>query len=439
MRTRVQNADQMSQVDYRLRNNLTGVYTDYPAVTRLTASSRKRMEDVVTPWFSKRRSQGEVIMNPMTSISGELQSPMRDYAYSYRRTRLSDNVIDQDATWVYLSAGQPESYYDGCSWAITPSINTPQYATQVAGYPQVAESEIQSMRDQTLIQAHANVSSPDMLALVSLFEIEKSVESLCRLSTLLSRFYHWLLVRGRRDLTRRGLVKRGCEAASQWLEYRYGFMQLYYDAVSIGKLLGRDGKQRRVFTSAMRTVAEPLMETWDSQTASSTLHLTRLRENEVRVVSGVLCSIKPTCALEKFFVDAGLNNLLLSGWELVPFSFIVDWVVDISGYISAWSGNYTLPVVGSWQTVFHTYKGRQARSYGGRVSQTSEYRYEGFYSHDSETTEVVKTTARVANPQVPELPPIRLRLNWKRLADAVALAMGLSHKVRGLSLRNPKG
>lgn len=112
----------------------------------------------------------------------------------------------------------------------------------------------------------------------------------------------------------------------------------------------------------------------------------------------------------------GLSSPFRFIWEVTKLSFVMDWFVNIGDYVSAkTSNNFFLTPVGSYYTVKRTV--------------TSTKKFLSFTSGDScngSAMVQLETTARFVT-NINDLcgVEIDIRLNWKRVIDAIALGKGL--------------
>lgn len=105
----------------------------------------------------------------------------------------------------------------------------------------------------------------------------------------------------------------------------------------------------------------------------------------------------------------GIANPALVLWEMVPFSFAVDWFLDIGGYLESLGALNGLVIDDYWRT------------YGGSIHIVQSYKetsgYGSGYSNLHQTNSTrVREQAVYPNPLVPSN-----GLNLTRFFDAVAL------------------
>lgn len=123
---------------------------------------------------------------------------------------------------------------------------------------------------------------------------------------------------------------RGSSLPQKWLEYQYGWKPLLADVYASADALSQRPREDWIVTSKgvvrervdrVNTVrnqyfiAEDVVKGW--------------RGHYVRI------DAVPGNDLLMSFASLGVTNPLLVGWELVPFSFIVDWMVPIGDWIGS--------------------------------------------------------------------------------------------------------
>lgn len=162
-----------------------------------------------------------------------------------------------------------------------------------------------------------------------------------------------------RDLRRRGIAKEVC---SRYLEYIYGFQPFMSDAYALHQLMKEQSVEPLLIhgrSSASRTDWHPFRgptltssystcwrENWEYQAKAKCRLTARFDENEK-----FLRSIN----------QLGLLNPASLAWELVPWSFVVDWVLPVGPMLQALSAPAGLRFVDG--------------SISNRVTETHEVRH----------------------------------------------------------------
>ncbi|UJQ84929.1 MAG: putative maturation/attachment protein [Cunavirus faecivicinum] len=134
---------------------------------------------------------------------------------------------------------------------------------------------------------------------------------------------------------RKDQVLTGKAPANRWLEYQFGWMPLLGDIKGTMDLLN-EGFRKKGFTfSVVRQV----------QSEGLPLVLTAFDANtNYDGTSKYLCKTKMYCKIRNenlaSLTRIGLADPLQVAWALVPFSFVVDWVLPVGSYLEALSATH---------------------------------------------------------------------------------------------------
>lgn len=116
------------------------------------------------------------------------------------------------------------------------------------------------------------------------------------------------------------------DIGSYWLEYRYGLvptLQTIHDLVSGAAL--RAGNQMRIDVKAKNVVVTNVRDSYEVQFVDDTYSTTfRYRIGGYYTPS--------SSHVESLSRLSSLNPVSIA-WELMPFSFVVDWFYDVGGYL----------------------------------------------------------------------------------------------------------
>lgn len=225
------------------------------------------------------------------------------------------------------------------------------------------------------------------------------------------------------------------EFADRWLAFRYGWIPLYstvYGSMTLAYDACKAANNNRyhhvtvkpdaVFQSvSTRTSgAFGLYGSRLSGYCNQCLADMRYQSTEtIRITASQTAVIRLSNPNLSFASQMGLTNPLLVAWELVPFSFVADWFVNVSDVLEqldAWVGK-------DYVTGSYTWK-REAvalsRSYVASVPNTSPYTV---VLKKAAAGKIIQT--RVERVVVNQPPVVSLSfsigLGPKRIADAVAL------------------
>lgn len=394
-------------------SNPSGSNTPY---TQTEEVDRRYSFDAITPGFERRRNRGEIINNDATIIRGIITAPRYPLSASDRIYQISPPAL---GAWGDTSDDNGRTLLNWKSSDFLSShVGLISYEMERASkFP--APSALQQTLDSLLAQCYTQAGQSDALFLVSIIEAKKTLHSASRLVSLLPRFNTWLSsFRGRSLPT---LISRlSGDAARQWLEYRYGFSQLYYDFMSYKKVLESLSRTSRVrFTKRETLVSSSSSSIPD---VTSTFYVerygwTRIRKDEC--VAGIL--VQADADWIRGFQSLGISSPFSTIWEVIPWSFIIDWFVNVGDTLAAAEGWLNRNVIASWvrrSTRMHGYHSMQTI---GRDYTDGNLRYVGSYQRNASAAEVITEYVRFADPRLKLLPRFRVNLNWKKFADMAAL------------------
>lgn len=130
------------------------------------------------------------------------------------------------------------------------------------------------------------------------------------------------LSRGSRDIKRLDAK----DLSGRWLETQYAFMPMISQSYEAAKALEAVTGPRRMTFSAKSGTKRITFE------ASSSL-ANYLHEASMTYSKGIRCELNEDLSLQR---SLGLVNPAEIAWELVPYSFVVDWFLPVGSYIGAW-------------------------------------------------------------------------------------------------------
>lgn len=198
-------------------------------------------------------------------------------------------------------------------------------------------------------------------------------------------------------------------SGSAYLEARYGWRQIYFDLKGLNEAVKAIQRKYQLVTGRAGNTYNGSRQwntTWDLSYAKVGLSWS----DSVRV------GMRGTAALRMKLNSPIIVNPALTAWELLTYSFIVDWFVNVGQSIEALSAyllstestassgySYTYnrsisALGGSWKT--------GSTSYGGTISSTFTY----------------EDTVQVRQPGRPSfLPQVEVRLDQYKILDLVAI------------------
>lgn len=377
-----------------------------------TGFTTEVMHDTVTPNFRSRMSQGEIINNAYdkTTIT-ETQEPVKGW-YEARRLWYNSNCGVKGTIPVASTGGRWVG--DKGTQLLTANPSNPSFLAT----PALSEVNVIS---RAVTGAWAKTNLADIEGLVVLAEGQKTVQSLCDLAKRAIRIGVALR---RADAT--GLWKQLSpkELADRWMEARYAIRPLVYDIYGFVEALNskkRNNKPRRVtFRKRESETASATQSGIVTATYSNYWIVKSVKTSTITVQAnaGVLAFVKEISEATIW----GLNRPFDAVWELVPFSFVVDWFFNVGKVIASWAPAYGLESLASWVVVEKTIEQgihfqqcelgtwtapniweNACRASGGSIDRTTHVKY------------------RVPNPSKPILPVWNIRLDAAKLLDLVIM------------------
>lgn len=363
--------------------------------------------DSPTENFLERRNRGEIIENPFRSWK-LLKKFCKAGNYSHDFGS-DQNVVPECSPGVFkkrhcwLTGYKVPNAVPDFLWTnSTPSITS-------------------DLVDLAVTQAHANIDPSAMLALATAAESRKTVDSL---AAILKRAIK--IAKHLRRLNVKALRKElsAKEVADRYMEMRYALRPMIYDVKGIMKALS---VERSHIRQTFRGYASGTTEVGDSNLWLGLAWLAEARWERsykcaVSVRAGVLCDVNVT-SVNVYGIDQPIETM----WELVPFSFILDWFVNVGDTVAAWTPNAGVTQRASWATVRETRTAVNkvvevrslAKSLGGAYTNASyaSSAYANISYSGSECSQVELFQERIINPQLSILPSFNMRMDMFKLTD----------------------
>lgn len=196
-----------------------------------------------------------------------------------------------------------------------------------------------------------------------------------------------------------------------WLEYRYGWRILVYDLIEIDKALASLGKSKR--TRFSQRVGQSVSYTWDDTRilldwSSCDWYQNYSYNVELSLRGSVTADISP---------PTFQFNPAVTGWEILTFSFIIDWFYRVGPWLEAMS--------------FLVISDNYAASWGSKMIITRNGWADDVVKHpdwdalelNQNSTCVLTEVLRVPS-SVSKTPYVSVNLDGFKITDLVAIASG---------------
>jgi len=210
------------------------------------------------------------------------------------------------------------------------------------------------------------------------------------------------------------------QTSSDFLAFQYGVKPLLSDAYGIGSSLARltetDATDKIVVRSSITRKDE-------SVTKGTT-------SNGSQVIRRVHCKVTVSYVLEYKLKNGALANLQSLGlvnpaeiaWEVLPWSFVVDWFIPVSNYIHSFSADFGLEFVTG--TRVETLTTRYTTEIFGKCPESivgAARDYEVVASGSKQTESKIRIV--LTEPPVPYLPSFKSPFSTTHVLNSIALLL----------------
>jgi len=290
------------------------------------------MTDILTPNYKRRSARGEVIISPMTKATEEHSFTGTHVQYHFKSNSCSSPVKH----FTYNNVGPHACQYVSGSPKPVP-INC------------IDSEDIIRARSLAATSAWSSANAHDGGVLEDIAEIRQTLNLLRDPLQSGNAFLRRLKSRSWRNVGLRAGSKEAYDyAASMWLQYRYGIRPLVHTIDAVLRQLQIDERPRRFTARGESSLfgSSQVSGTWNAHTSYAfDYNLTYGDSYDVR--TGMV--IEEVVSLQRALgVDA--SGMLALPWELVPYSFVADWFVNVGDFIYALLPYLTKRPLGSWTT-----------------------------------------------------------------------------------------
>lgn len=214
-------------------------------------------------------------------------------------------------------------------------------------------------------------------------------------------FFSWAIDNGR--------IARAM--GDNWLAYRYAIMPIVYDVDAALEVLNSSDLHRDKYM--IYKAQGTGRHNFNDQTATSTGRYTR-QSVRVKVSDVLYYRISPDWGAGAQLRRFGFNPIA-TGWELIPLSFVADWIFDIGKRLAALDALMGVSYVGFAASIRVSLRNENRYSHGtGKLDGVNWYTKEKYYRD-----------LALGSPYPDLFPVYQPSLSAKRLLDAVALGRGI--------------
>jgi len=414
-----------------------GPVYDYGSYEMKESIDSELMSDQVTPGWRRRGNKRSMTVFPVDKVTTKGRFPCTSYVSRQTTTDIAAGSVLSDNRYRYTGSGR-SMHYDMGDLRVGEDLTGPAnigIRTDLI-YPFRPE-----LTSAAILGVYSKIGQSDALVAVTVAESKKTLD-LCETLVLRMRsFVRWMYRNDVYDLPsgpavvryikhgkrmRRDVIRLTGVLASEWLQYRYGIMPLIYDLQSYIALLQGAGTRVR-YVSNVAGPGDPFSS--DTGWVATNLHVeTRMmctRAYSHRASAGLFVSAKTEID------NTGILRIGSTAWELVPFSFVADWFVNVNDVIAATEGRFTRNIVSGWYTDVVNGYAVYTRNDRGRNYSSGGYYYQGYGTvYDGSSEESTYRYRRNPLSSFSAVPGFRVKLNWKRFTDLAALGRGLASSAR---------
>lgn len=274
------------------------------------------------------------------------------------------------------------------------------------------------------IKCLGKVSDAKVNLAVALAEASKTSDLILGTARRIDRAYRAFRRGNLREVARQLNITPG-RVHKNWLEYKYGWMPLLMDVKNSAEFLAQESIGRATRFSCKASEKRTGTLKWLSTTGkygSPTLTLPVTRT----LTWSVTHTAKLWCELQNPHLSAaqqlGITNPALVVWELIPFSFVFDWFVQVGNYLQAVTALDGVTVRRGMQSSVDTYA--YSCVFPSSVHTEGSYTYSGSGLNISCTIRQYSRYTWLPDPSELYPPTAKGIHNMDRLVTSLALIRG---------------
>ena len=209
-----------------------------------------------------------------------------------------------------------------------------------------------------------------------------------------------------------------------WLEYKYGWMPLLMDVKGAAEFFAQQHVVRppRFTVTAVEEVTKTVDNSANGQAYGGVpgdVRITRFSSYHCVAKTKLWCEL--TSPNLSALQQLGLTNPLLVAWELVPFSFVFDWFVQVGDYLTGLTALQGVTIRRQLHSVVDSRGWSAYMPATTRLLAGTTYRHTGYNVSSSD-----RRYTRVNDFSSPYglYPPVTNSFNFPKLVTSLALIQG---------------
>lgn len=379
--------------------------------------------DTVTPGYWKRSAKGEVFCNSFSSIVKEFS------ADDNRSTNLYNNkVLAESRRWSngaalteIVGTSHPTLYLDAEQAAAKAAIDAIRNVqrTEVDAAAFIGEWEQTRNLHRSVGNALVKLANPTVnryrgrrMRRIPLYD-ERGLPILNRNGKPTFRYAH-----DKEEFFGSTRSEKTKQLADLFLSYKMGVVPLLSDLEGAIKILSQNKALRRTARSEeVLSAVSTNVQTFEDDGLTW-----RITKSSTRILSIRYGILYEDTAVGRAVAQLGLSRPLTSAWELVPYSFVVDWFVGVGDWLDANQPSLASKTLCAWAST------RDQRSLVATINQPKNIKQIGSWTIEGSWSGTLTAIERhnVRDPwtvSVPTRPALGSGFNPSRCADFAALVL----------------
>lgn len=394
----------------------------------------------------------------MTVYKCEAASSILSWSHRYRNWKIYSNdipyllgapaTVDQSSTQIVGTCAASRGYSTGTSGSSVGLFAAPVTQAEIRtvfndALTLLGSDWVDNLDATATSRAKSKMNNASAAVLSTIGEASETVrlfpKSLRLIKDMLLTFRGRAIARTSKDvfdLWRTGCLSRALPQykllANMWLQYRYGFRPLVYDVHNLTKAALTQLSSPRITCrgSAYGRSAYTRSSTvygYGAKTPIATCKTATSVQSSSR--AGVLCDVDIDIA-NLLAVRLGCEQFLTTAWDLIPLSFVVDWFIDVSSYLTQLSFATGFNPRGAWVTS-ETVILQNMATVMNNVSYWSHVSYQtqlNEYSNAVSGSPYVRLSRRrrlVVDASSYSIPGLSPRISLASITDLIAIVTGI--------------
>lgn len=282
---------------------------------------------------------------PPTYIWGDHKTAY-DYSRGISRV-LEDNPVLKRSRWINPVDGKTSSY-DYVTEMFLSKAHGP------FGYNPVPAGVLDDVEDTSVTKSLNSLRQESSEVGADLGQWRQTVDQLAnsvrRGANFIRHMKHGRFAEAADDLglsTKAFSKNRGKAIADYWLEYSYGWKPLADDIHTTSQVLQQQFAKRHLIEgTGTRSVSGSVEFDWGSTHQKAVWKCSSKTVNKGLLWSDTAYRMS----------QLGVTNPASVAWELVPFSFVVDWFIPVGNTLSACMAGFGLTFVGGYSSIRAEYE-----------------------------------------------------------------------------------